>query len=107
MNSKTLRNHATAFILNYLFGFLGVHKFYLGRPVVGVLYLVTFGFFGVGVLIDSFALAFMSANSFANKYNDGVVTERVGIWARIVVLLPVVWLGVVILLKMAGVELSD
>lgn len=34
----------------------GIHRFYLGRPASGVLYLVTWGFFGVGTIIDLFLI---------------------------------------------------
>lgn len=30
----------------------GLHRFYLNRPVTGVLYLVTWGFFGIGTIVD-------------------------------------------------------
>jgi hypothetical protein len=34
----------------------GIHRFYLGRPVMGILYLLTWGFFGVGTIIDLFRI---------------------------------------------------
>ena len=34
------------------FGFIGVHYFYVGRVKMGLLYIITFGFFGIGWLID-------------------------------------------------------
>jgi hypothetical protein len=43
---------AFALWLACLFGLCGVHRFYLGRPWTGVLYLLTFGLFGVGQVID-------------------------------------------------------
>jgi TM2 domain-containing membrane protein YozV len=35
-----------------VFGFCGIHRFYLGKYVSGFLYLFTLGFFGIGQLID-------------------------------------------------------
>jgi hypothetical protein len=34
----------------------GIHRFYLGRPVSGFFYLMTWGFFGVGTVIDLFRI---------------------------------------------------
>ena len=34
----------------------GVHRFYLGRPVSGIFYLLTWGFFGIGTIIDLITL---------------------------------------------------
>lgn len=42
----------TAFILCFLFGIFGIHKFYEGKIGMGLLYLFTFGLFGIGVLVD-------------------------------------------------------
>jgi TM2 domain-containing membrane protein YozV len=39
-----------------LFGVCGIHRFYLGKPGSGILYLLTFGLFGVGQLVDLFLL---------------------------------------------------
>lgn len=46
------KNKWTAFLLCLFLGFLGIHKFYEGKILFGILYIVTLGFCGVGVLID-------------------------------------------------------
>jgi len=46
-----------------LFGLCGLHRFYLGKPISGVLYLVTLGFFGIGQIIDLARLDGMVENA--------------------------------------------
>lgn len=45
-----------AYILLILFSILGIHHFYLGKIGRGVLWLLTGGLLGVGVIIDIFTL---------------------------------------------------
>lgn len=42
--------------LLWLFGFLGAHRFYYGRPVTGTIWLCTLGVLGIGWLIDLFLI---------------------------------------------------
>ena len=42
--------------LLWIFGFLGAHRFYYGRPVTGTLWLCTLGLLGIGWLIDLFLI---------------------------------------------------
>jgi TM2 domain-containing membrane protein YozV len=46
----------TAYVLWFLLGVLGVHQFYLGRVGRGISYIFTFGWLGIGLLIDLFTL---------------------------------------------------
>lgn len=46
------KNKWVTLLLCYLFGYLGVHKFYEKKTRMGILYLFTFGLFGVGWVID-------------------------------------------------------
>ena len=44
------------YLLWLLLGVIGAHKFYLGRPAMGVVYLLTLGLLGVGLLVDLFTI---------------------------------------------------
>ncbi|ACN93419.1 TM2 domain protein (plasmid) [Borreliella finlandensis] len=45
-------NRTTIFLLCLLLGFLGAHRFYVGKTRTGLLYLFTGGFLLVGALIE-------------------------------------------------------
>jgi len=47
-----------AFFLCLFLGVLGIHKFYEGRVLLGIVYLCTAGLFGIGVIIDLIVLLF-------------------------------------------------
>lgn len=47
-----------AFFLCLFLGVFGAHKFYEGRVLLGIVYLFTLGFFGIGILIDLIILFF-------------------------------------------------
>lgn len=46
------RDKWAAFLLCLFLGGFGAHKFYEGKVGMGILYLLTFGLFGFGALID-------------------------------------------------------
>lgn len=54
MRSTDEHSYGLTFVLwlTCLLGICGVHRFYLGKPVTGLLYLFTFGLFGVGQVVD-------------------------------------------------------
>ncbi|MBF7052172.1 TM2 domain-containing protein [Halomonas sp. KAO] len=45
--------------LLWLFGFLGAHRFYYGKPVTGTIWFFTLGLLGIGWLIDLFLIPAM------------------------------------------------
>lgn len=40
----------------WLFGFIGAHRFYYGKPLSGTIYFFTLGLLGIGWLIDLFLI---------------------------------------------------
>ncbi len=60
-----------ALILCILVGVLGIHRFYLGHIGIGVLYLLTGGLCGIGVLIDFILLLTGGLKPKNGKYKDG------------------------------------
>ncbi|KIV73390.1 hypothetical protein SZ55_1462 [Pseudomonas sp. FeS53a] len=56
--------------LLWIFGFLGAHRFYYGRPVTGTLWFFTLGLFFIGWIIDLFLIPSMEREA-ALRFNAG------------------------------------
>ena len=46
------KSKTVAAVLCLSLGFLGIHRFYMGKIGTGILWLLTFGLLGIGVLVD-------------------------------------------------------
>lgn len=46
------RDWLIAFLLCFFAGAIGLHRFYCGKIVSGIVYILTIGGFGIGVLVD-------------------------------------------------------
>ncbi len=49
--------------LLWIFGFLGSHRFYYGRPISGTIWFFTLGLLGIGWLIDLFLIPGMDRDA--------------------------------------------
>jgi|GEM_PF-1942947 len=50
-------NRLTALLLAFFVGWLGAHRFYVNRPLSGLVWLITLGFLGIGVIYDLVLIA--------------------------------------------------
>jgi len=55
MEERQTHSAAIGYLL-WIFGFLGVHRFYFGKPISGTLYFFTMGLFFIGWIIDLFLI---------------------------------------------------
>jgi len=87
--SDEIMNDTHSLLVGYLlwiFGFLGAHRFYFGRPVSGTVYLFTLGLFGIGWLVDLFLMPSLERQA-DSSYLVGGINYTV-IWVLLVFLGP-------------------
>ena len=58
MEERQTHSAAIGYIL-WIFGFLGVHRFYFGKPISGTIYFFTLGLLFIGWIIDLFLIPSM------------------------------------------------
>lgn len=75
-----MKNKYVAAFLALIFGWLGVHRFYLGQVGLGILYLILLstGISFLLGLIDAVAFFTMDPERFDEKYNRRYIEERFG-----------------------------
>ncbi len=54
----------------WIFGFIGAHRFYYGKPLSGTLYFFTLGLLGIGWIVDFFLIPAMD-NQADFRYQAG------------------------------------
>jgi TM2 domain-containing membrane protein YozV len=59
--------------LVWIFGFLGAHRFYYGKPISGTLYFFTLGLLGVGWIIDLFLMPMLDRQA-DRRYQSGPIS---------------------------------
>ena len=87
--SDEMMNDTHSLLVGYLlwiFGFLGAHRFYFGRPVSGTVYLFTFGLLGIGWLADLFLMPSLERQA-ESSYVVGAINYTLT-WVLLVFLGP-------------------
>ncbi|MFY9332044.1 MAG: TM2 domain-containing protein [Candidatus Nanopelagicales bacterium] len=51
------RSRLAALLLAIFVGFLGIHRFYAGKVITGIIWLLTGGLLGIGVIVDVILIA--------------------------------------------------
>jgi len=67
------KNNTHSKIIGYIlwiFGFMGAHRFYFGRPISGTIYFFTLGLFLIGWIVDLFLIPGMDEDADI-KYTSG------------------------------------
>ena len=59
------RSRRNAFLLCLFLGWMGCHRFYVGKRTTGRIYLMTSGIFFLGVLVD---LVLIAAGTFTDRF---------------------------------------
>ena len=72
MKEKSSTHNIIIGYLLWIFGFLGAHRFYYGKPISGTIYFFTLGLLGIGWLIDIFLIPSMDRNADI-KYTQGTI----------------------------------
>jgi TM2 domain-containing membrane protein YozV len=70
-SDQSTHSLAVGYIL-WIFGFLGAHRFYFGKPITGALYFFTLGLLGIGWIIDLFLMPALDRQA-DRRFQKGVI----------------------------------
>lgn len=62
--------------LLWIFGFMGSHRFYYGRPISGTVWFLTLGLFFIGWIVDLFLMPSLERSA-EFRYEEGPISYNV------------------------------
>ena len=83
MSNGDTHSKAVGYVL-WIFGFMGAHRFYYGRPVTGTIWFCTLGLFFIGWIIDFFLIPSMDREADL-RFRPGPINYSVA-WILLTVL---------------------
>lgn len=86
LNTYTPSHNMILGYLMWIFGFIGIHRFYFGRQLTGILWMCTLGLFFIGWIIDLFLIPAM-ARSADQRYAQGPLNYSIA-WLLLVFIGP-------------------
>lgn len=69
-------HHKSIGYIVWIFGFLGAHRFYYGKPISGIIYFFTLGLFFIGWIVDLFLIPSMDREA-DMRFQEGEVSYTV------------------------------
>ncbi|WP_295903816.1 TM2 domain-containing protein [uncultured Bdellovibrio sp.] len=73
--TNTTHSTLIGYIL-WIFGFMGAHRFYYGKPITGTIWFFTLGLLGIGWLVDLFLIPSMDRQA-DRRYKSGRVDYNI------------------------------
>lgn len=71
------QTHSVMFgYLMWIFGFLGMHRFYYGKPISGTIWFFTLGLLGIGWIVDLFLIPAMDREADI-RFADGDIDYNI------------------------------
>lgn len=80
-------NNSHSIVIGYLawiFGFMGCHRFYFGKPITGTIWFFTLGLFFIGWIIDIFLIPSMDEEA-SRRFEEGDIDYSIA-WILLVFL---------------------